>query len=158
MINVGRRHPLDGQYLLKSFATVAPKLTRLLVVLIEDDNRVAPALAMLVEDWGFECVAVRTPASAIAQLGARANDVIAIIADLSRDDAYTGRRSAEAIAVAFGTDIPRIVTTNEPALARAHGFSDVLAKPYDPEVLRDWLRKLPAPHAARGTPQECKAG
>ncbi len=123
---------------------MAPKLTRSLVVLIEDDNRVAPALAMLVEDWGFECIAVRTPAAAVDELGPRIGEVVAIVADLSRDDAFTGRRSAEAIAGAFGTDIPRIVTTNEPAEARAHGFADVLAKPYEPETLRDWLRALPA--------------
>ena len=137
---------------------MAPKLTRPLVVLIEDDNRVAPALAMLVEDWGFECVAVRTPAAAVDELGPRIGEVVAIVADLSRDDAFTGRRSSEAIAGAFGTDIPRIVTTNEPVEARAHGFADVLAKPYDPESLRDWLRALPVSRASRGSAKECKAG
>lgn len=116
---------------------------RPLVVLIEDDNRVAPALSMLVEDWGYECFAVRSPAAAAAQLGTRIREVVAIIADLSRDDAYIGRRSAEAISSAFGTEIPRIVTTNEPVEAKAHGFTHVLAKPYDPETLLAWLQGLP---------------
>ncbi len=113
--------------------------SRPLVILIEDDDRVAPALAMLIEDWGFECAAVRTPVAARDLLGSRVDQAIAIIADMSRNDAFTGRRSADAITNALGAAIPRIVTTNEPGLASAHGFSVVLAKPYDPEELRKWL-------------------
>lgn len=113
---------------------------RPIVVLIEDDNRVAPALAMLIEDWGYECIAVRTPAAAGEQLGGRIDEVIAIVADLSRYDAFTGRRSAEAITEALGAAIPRVITTNEPSEARAHGFTDVLAKPYEPEALQAWLK------------------
>ncbi len=121
---------------------------RPVVILIEDDNRVAPALAMLIDDWGFECVAVRDPVAASQQLGVRLIEAIAIVADLSRNDAFTGRRSAEAISEALGSEIPRIVTTNEPAMAREHGFTDVLAKPYDPEALRAWLWSQVAPHSA----------
>lgn len=134
---------LDGDQRLMSKAAAIKAQERPLVVLIEDDNRVAPALSMLVEDWGYECVAVRTPAAAAEQLGARIGRVVAIIADLSRDDAYVGRRSADAISKALGTEIPRIVTTNEPAEAKAHGFAHVLAKPYDPEALLAWLKALP---------------
>lgn len=117
----------------------ATSANRPLVILIEDDDRVAPALAMLIEDWGFECVAVRTPVAARDRLGPRVSEAIAIIADMSRNDAFIGRRSAEAITEALGAAIPRIVTTNEPGQASAHGFTEVLAKPYDPEKLRTWL-------------------
>jgi CheY-like chemotaxis protein len=121
--------------------------SRPLVILIEDDDRLAPALAMLIEDWGFECVAVRTPVAARDRLGTRVDQAIAIIADMSRNDAFTGRRSADAITKALGPSIPRIVTTNEPGQASAHGFTEVLAKPYDPEKLRSWLW-------ARATPKK----
>ena len=143
--------------MLKRDAAISVK-NRPLVVLIEDDNRVAPALAMLIEDWGFECVAVRSPAAALDELGPRVCDIAAIVADLSREDAFVGRRSAEAIAGALGTNIPRIVTTNEPAMARVHGFSDVLAKPYEPETLRDWLRAQKFERQACADLQESKAG
>lgn len=112
----------------------------------------APALAMLIEDWGFQCRAVRTPRAAIADLDALLSDAIAIVVDVSRNDAFTGRRSAEAISEALGTALPRIVTTNEPALARAHGYTDVLAKPYDPETLHAWLI---AQSRRRSAPGEC---
>jgi CheY-like chemotaxis protein len=118
---------------------VAQAIQRPLIVLIEDDNRLAPALAMLIEDWGYECIAVRSPAAAAEQLGRRVADVKAVVADFSRDDAYTGRRSAAAIEAALGAKVPVIVATNEPALARSHGFVDVLDKPSDPEVLQQWL-------------------
>lgn len=119
---------------------ITPTTGRPIVIVIEDDNRVAPALAMLIEDWGFDCIAVRTPVAALEQLGDRLSEATAIVVDLARNDSFTGRRSAEAISEALGDEIPRIVTTNEPALARANGFTDVLAKPYEPEALRDWLR------------------
>lgn len=123
-----------------------PTAGRPLVILIEDDNRVAHALSMLIEDWGYDCVAVRNPKTAAQRLGARMEDAIAIVVDLSRDDAFTGRRSAEAISTALGAEIPRIVTTNEPGEARTHGFTEVLGKPYDPEELRAWLRLQVANH------------
>lgn len=136
----------------------APSSTasRPVVVLIEDDNRVAPALAMLIEDWGYECLAVRNPQAAVDHLGARLNKVVAIVVDLSRNDAFTGRRSAEAINDALGQTLPRIVTTNEPALARTHGYTDVLAKPYDPETLRAWLVAQASRHATVAE-RACKA-
>lgn len=121
-----------------------------IVILIEDDNRLATALAMLIEDWGYECVAVRTPVAAVERLGERLSDARAIVVDLSRNDAFIGRRSAEAITEALGSTIPRIITTNEPALALTHGYSEVLAKPYDPEELRAWLGAQVAKHAAVG--------
>jgi DNA-binding response OmpR family regulator len=116
-----------------------PTTGRPLVILIEDDNRLTPALAMLIEDWGYACHAARNPKTVVADLGSRLSEAIAIVVDLSRNDAFTGRRSAEAITAALGSSLPRLVTTNEPAMARTHGFSDVLAKPYDPETLRNWL-------------------
>ena len=118
------------------------------MVLIEDDNRVATALSLLIEDWGYECIAVRTPEAAAERLGPRLKDAIALVVDLSRNDSFTGRRRAEAINAALGSTLPRIVTTNEPGLARAHGYTDVLAKPYEPEALRDWLQAQAARHAA----------
>lgn len=130
---------------------------RPVVILIEDDNRVTTALAMLIEDWGYECVAVRTPVAAVERLGDRLGSAVAIVADLSRNDAFTGRRSAEAISEALGTLIPRIVTTNEPGEAHSHGYAEVLGKPYDPEALRTWLAAQAArgPQTARG---ESRAG
>lgn len=122
-----------------SGAIVPLDASRPLVLLIEDDNRLAPALAMLIDDWGYECIAVRSPAAAVERLGQRVADVIAIVADFSREDTNTGRRSAGAIADALGTDIPLMVTAIEPTLARSHGFSCVMAKPYDPETLKAWL-------------------
>ncbi len=136
------------------FRPMAPPLSRPakrpVVILIEDDNRIALALEMLIEDWGYECVAVRTPAAAADHLGDRLGEAVAIVADFSRDDAFVGRRSAEAITHALGADLPRIVTTNDPTEAEAHGFSDVLAKPYDPEQLKVWLADHTAPRKGRG--------
>lgn len=129
---------------------------RPVVILIEDDNRVAHALEILIEDWGYECVAVRTPKAAADYLGDRLSDAVAIVADFSRDDAFTGRRSAEAITHALGADLPRIVTTNDPAEAVEHGFTAVLAKPYDPEELKAWLSDHAVLRIGRGRSSPAK--
>jgi CheY-like chemotaxis protein len=128
---------------------VAQAIQRPLIVLIEDDSRLAPALAMLIGDWGYECIAARSPAAAAARLGHRVAEVRAVVADFSRDDAYTGRRSAAAIEAALGARVPVIVATNEPVLARSHGFADVLDKPCDPEALQQWLSQH-VRHASAG--------
>lgn len=137
-------------------SSASSSASRPVVILIEDDNRVAPALAMLIEDWGYECIAIRNPKAAAQHLSARLPETIAIVVDLSRNDAFTGRRSAEAISEALGSTLPRIITTNEPALARTHGYTDVLAKPYDPEDLRAWL-SAQATRRSSSSDRECKA-
>lgn len=142
------RSPDDA--LMKNASPASP--SRSIVVLIEDDNRVATALAMLIEDWGYECIAVRTPEAAAERLGPRLAEAVALVVDLSRNDAFTGRRSGEAINAALGSTLPRIITTNEPGLARAHGYADVLAKPYEPEALQLWLAAQVARRASASSP------
>ena len=97
------------------------------------------AVAMLIEDWGYECMAVSSPAQAADALGSRLGDVVAVVADVSVKESYTGGRSAAAIAATVGSEVPVIATSSYPRLAIANGFATVLAKPYEPEQLREWL-------------------
>ena len=112
---------------------------RPLVLVIEDDSRLESAVAMLIEDWGYDCVAVSAPDEAVIKLGDRIRNVVAVVADVSVKDSFTDQRSAAAISMAVGAGVPVIATTSHPRLAGSNGFAAVLSKPYDPEDLRRWL-------------------
>ena len=124
---------------------------RPLVLVIEDDSRLESAVTMLIDDWGYDCVAVSAPENAAAALGDRIKDVVAVVADVSLQDSYAGGRSAAAITSAVGVHVPVIATSSHPGLAARNGFSAVLAKPYDPDDLRRWLvaRLSPGPDARK---------
>ena len=112
---------------------------RPLVLVIEDDSRLVSAVAMLIEDWGYDCVAVSSPAKAVVDLGDRITAVVAVVADVSVLESVAGGRSAAAIAAAIGEHVPVIATSTYPGFAAKNGFSAVLAKPYEPDHLRQWL-------------------
>ena len=116
-----------------------PQPLRQLVLVVEDDSRLVSAVVMMIEDWGYECVVVPSPARAAAALGNRIGDVVAVVTDVSLHESYTGVRSAAAIEAAVGRRVPVIATSSQPGLATSSGFTMVLAKPYDPEDLRLWL-------------------
>ena len=99
---------------------------RPLVLVIEDDKRLTPALAMMIEDWGFDCVAVGSTAEASAALGLRAAEVVVIVADLSDGDHWGSDRTLAAISTAIGRDVPVIATCTHPGQARRNGFGSVL--------------------------------
>ena len=116
-----------------------------LVLVIEDDTRLLCALAMLIEDWGYECIAVAALETAASALGPRAGEVAVVVADLSDGDRWSGERSFAAVSGAVGAQIPVIATSTHPGQARRNGFGTVLAKPYEPEDLRVLLSSLTAP-------------
>ena len=65
---------------------------RPLILILENDGRLAVALTILVEDWGFTPVTANSASAAARALGPRVQDVTAIIADYHLDDGFTGIR------------------------------------------------------------------
>ena len=104
---------------------------------------------MLVGDWGFDCVAVSAPVEAAVALASRSAEVVAVIADISETDGHTGEQTYAAIAQVVGSAVPVIATSTHPGRTRRNGFTAVLAKPYDPDVLRGLLLKAIGPMPAR---------
>lgn len=115
------------------------------MLVIEDDTRLVSALAMLIEDWGYECIAVGALGTAAAALGPRIGELAVVVADLSDGDHWGGDRSLEAVAGAVGPHVPVIATSTRPVQARHNGFGTVLAKPYEPEDLRVLLMRIAGP-------------
>src|SRR3569833_3240102 len=73
-------------------APAAP--ARPLIVVIEDDYRSSMALMMLIDDWGYSCVAARSSREAVRTLGYRLSKVAAIITDIEIDGQMRGIRDA----------------------------------------------------------------
>lgn len=107
---------------------------RPLVVIIEDDETIADAWSLLLTDWGYASVA-----AAVRALGQRVSEVRAVITDYYLLDGFTGVTGALAIAKAVGHPVPTLVTTGFFDLGKNLVAFPVLAKPFNPDVLRQWL-------------------
>jgi DNA-binding NtrC family response regulator len=113
--------------------------TRPLIVVIEDDYRSSMALTMLIDDWGYSCVAARSSREAVRTLGHRLSNVSAIITDIEIDGQMRGIRDALAIAATIGHDVPTIITTGHSDFAAVASPFPVVRKPFDPDILHRWL-------------------
>lgn len=111
---------------------------RPLIVVIEDDYRSSMALTMLIDDWGYSCVAARSSREAVRTLGHRLSSVSAIITDVEIDGQMRGIRDALAIAATIGHPVPTIITTGHSGFAASSPFP-VIRKPFDPDILHRWL-------------------
>jgi DNA-binding NtrC family response regulator len=113
--------------------------TRPLIVVIEDDYRSSMALTMLIDDWGYSCVAARSSREAVRTLGHRLGNVSAIITDIEIDGQMRGIRDALAIAATIGHPVPTIITTGHSDFAAVASPFPVVRKPFDPDILHRWL-------------------
>ncbi|CCB68053.1 MULTISPECIES: response regulator [unclassified Hyphomicrobium] len=112
---------------------------RPLIVVIEDDYRSSMALTMLIDDWGYSCVAARSSREAVRTLGHRLGKVAAIITDIEIDGQMRGIRDAQAIAATIGHAVPTIITTGHADYAAVASPFPVIRKPFDPDILHRWL-------------------
>jgi CheY-like chemotaxis protein len=114
-------------------------ISRRLVAVIEDDYQSSLALTMLIDDWGYSCIAARTSNEAIQTLGNRVDQIAAIVTDVEIGGQMRGIKDALAIASALGRPIPTIVTTGHGDYAATSGPFPVIRKPFDPDILHAWL-------------------
>src|SRR3569623_515860 len=78
---------------------------RPLIGVIEDDYRSSMALTMLIDDWGYSCVAARSSREAVRTLGHRLSSVAAIITDIDIEGQMRGIRAALAIGATIGRPV-----------------------------------------------------
>jgi DNA-binding NtrC family response regulator len=115
------------------------EVVRPLVVVIEDDYRSSLALTMLIDDWGYSCIAARCSSEAVQTLGHRLTHIAAIVTDVEIDGQMRGIKDALAIASTLGRSIPTIVTTGHGDFAAIAGPFPIIRKPFDPDILHAWL-------------------
>lgn len=116
-----------------------PAESRRLVAVIEDNYQSSLALTMLIDDWGYACIAARNSREAIRTLGTRMDQIAAIVTDIEIDGQMRGVIDALAIASALGRPIPTIVTTGHGDYAADYKPFPVIRKPFDPDILHAWL-------------------
>lgn len=110
-----------------------------LVAVIEDSYQSSLALTMLIDDWGYACIAARTSQEAIRTLGSRLDQIAAIVTDVEIGGQMRGVKDALAIASTLGRSIPTIVTIGHGDYAAACRPFPVIRKPFDPDILHAWL-------------------
>ena len=99
----------------------------------------AEAWSLLLADWGYSYVAADSPSAAVRALGPRMGEVRAVVTDYHLLDGFTGATGAVAIVDAIGHAVPVLVTTGLSDLGKHPITFPVLTKPFDPDMLRQWL-------------------
>ena len=122
-----------------SLAPAGQPAARPLIVVIEDDYRSSMALTMLIDDWGYSCIAARSCREAVQTLGTRLTKVCGIITDIEINGEMRGIRDALALAASIGHPVPTIVTTGHTELAWHSSPFPIVGKPFDPDILHQWL-------------------
>lgn len=118
-----------------------------LVLLLEDDRRSAEALAMLLDDWGYECVHGPSFETAFRGVSERTGEVRAVISDYHLQDGATGIEAAQ-LTVENGIAAPILLLTGtlRGAARQAAGLAGYrfMEKPVAPERLKAWLDEVAA--------------
>ncbi|HYG25992.1 MAG TPA: response regulator [Caulobacteraceae bacterium] len=121
-----------------------------LVLLLEDDWRSAEALALLLDDWGYECVHGPSLDVAFAAVRERSGEVRAVISDYHLQGGATGIEAAQA-AAGHGIAAPVLLLTGTlrggaRRAAEAAGYR-FMEKPVAPARLKAWLDEAAPLHA-----------
>jgi two-component system, sensor histidine kinase len=120
------------------------------VLVIDDETAVRDAMSVLLEDWGYEVIAVSSLDEALAALDVAPD---AIIADYRLREERTGADAIRALHRRFALDVPALIVTGDTAperiiKAKQSGFA-LLHKPVPPAKLRAFLRAVGARRTTR---------
>jgi signal transduction histidine kinase/CheY-like chemotaxis protein len=117
-------------------------LSRLKVVLVDDDVEIRESMGLLLESWGCRTVAGGSVAEIERQLRAERITPDALIVDYRLADATSGPEIIERLRAAFGQHLPALIitgTTNPAHLESRFGALPFAMKPVAPGRLRAFL-------------------
>jgi signal transduction histidine kinase len=120
----------------------AAPLSRLKVVLVDDDVEIRESMGLLLESWGCRCLAAGTAAEIEAQLRAERITPDALIVDYRLADTMSGIQVIERLRAAFGKQLPALIITgtgNPAHLESRAGGIPFAIKPVAPGKLRAFL-------------------
>jgi len=127
----------------------AAALSRLKVVLVDDDVEIRDSMGLLLESWGCRYVAGGTLAEIEKQLRAQNITPDALIVDYRLTDAMSGVQVIERLRAAFGKQLPALIitgTANPSHLESRAGGIPFAIKPIAPGRLRAFLSQALRPH------------
>jgi signal transduction histidine kinase/CheY-like chemotaxis protein len=117
-------------------------LSRLKVVLVDDDVEIRDSMGLLLESWGCRTVAGGTVAEIERQLSDQRITPDALIVDYRLADAMSGLQVVERMRAAFGKQLPALIitgTANPTHLESRAGGIPFAIKPVAPGKLRAFL-------------------
>jgi CheY-like chemotaxis protein/anti-sigma regulatory factor (Ser/Thr protein kinase) len=120
----------------------AAALSRLKVVLVDDDVEIRDSMGLLLQSWGCRTVAGGTVAEIEQQLSAQRITPDALIVDYRLADAMSGLQVIERLRGAFGRELPALIitgTANPAHLESRSGGIPFATKPVAPGRLRAFL-------------------
>src|SRR3989441_7434513 len=120
----------------------AAALSRLKIVLVDDDVEIRDSMGLLLESWGCRYVAAGTLAEIEKELRAQSITPDALIVDYRLADAMSGLQVVERLRAAFGKQLPALIitgTANPSHLESRAGGIPFAIKPVAPGRLRAFL-------------------
>jgi signal transduction histidine kinase len=120
----------------------AAALSRLKVVLVDDDVEIRHSMGLLLESWGCRTVTGGTVTEVEKQLEAQSIKPDALIVDYRLADAMSGLQVIERLRALFGTKLPALIitgTANPAHLESRAGGVPIAVKPVAPGRLRAFL-------------------
>ena len=120
----------------------AAALSRLKIVLVDDDVEIRDSMGLLLESWGCRYVAAGTLAEIEKELRAQSITPDALIVDYRLADAMSGIQVIERLRAAFGKQLPALIitgTANPSHLESRAGGIPFAIKPVAPGRLRAFL-------------------
>jgi CheY-like chemotaxis protein len=123
-----------------------------MIAVIDRDRLTAYGLALLLRDWGYDSVIGISAPELYGRTEAMGRRIDAIVADDRTDGGTTGHAEAASLARLAARRIPTVVLVSggegeSEAELQSRGFASV-AKPIEPDALRNLLRRMVAPGAA----------
>jgi CheY-like chemotaxis protein len=124
-----------------------------MIAVIDRDRLTAYGLALLLRDWGYDSVIGISAPELYGRTEAMGRRIDAIVADDRVDDGTTGHAEAASLARLAARRIPTVVLVSggagddSGAELQSRGFA-IVAKPIEPDALRDLLEAMIAPGAA----------
>jgi CheY-like chemotaxis protein len=124
-----------------------------MIAVIDRDRLTAYGLALLLRDWGYDSVIGISAPELYGRTEAMGRHIDAIVADDRVEGGTTGHAEAASLARLASRRIPTVVLVSggaegeSEAELQSRGFASV-AKPIEPNALRDLLRRMVTPRAA----------
>ena len=122
--------------------------TTRLALVIDDEAMIRTSLAMMLEDWQFDVIAVGSGDEAVDAVTRSPRPPDIIVADYRLREGRTGVEAAQAVQETLGRVVPTVIVSGDTAPeriaeVRRSGF-DILHKPVPPSALKDALTQMMA--------------
>lgn len=137
---IDRKAPLSGQF------NASCRPGEATVLLVDDDNIVRKATALVLERFGYHVISATDGVEALRKIGSATRHPDILLTDFRLAEGETGLQVIEAVHDFLGTAVPALIFTGDIELSGLSEVTDnpwmVFQKPVDPQTLNRVIKGL----------------